>query len=123
MSQPVKLSDPLVADAREAGQIFERSIASQIEYWASLGRALEPFLRWEEAAALRRRARQLNLKECLDAVDSEIGHQRLQDVLEQRPYPHYEAHPTEPGYFVRIEEDGSQTVGKFQRRQFVPHVP
>jgi len=37
MSQPVKLSDVLVMDARLTGQVAERSIAGQIEYWANLG--------------------------------------------------------------------------------------
>ena len=45
MSQPVKLSDVLVLDARLTGQIGERSITGQIEYWANLGRAIEPLLR------------------------------------------------------------------------------
>lgn len=120
MSQPVKLSDPLVSDAREAGQLFERSIAGQIEYWASLGKALEPLLRWEQAAALRRRGQHFSLKECLERVDSEGGRQRLQEVLAQRPFPHYEPCPEAPGFLVRIEEDGRRTIGKFQRRQFVP---
>ena len=38
MSQPVKLSDGLVLDARLTGEVFQRSIAGQIEFWARLGR-------------------------------------------------------------------------------------
>jgi hypothetical protein len=38
MSQPVKLSDALVLDARLAGEVQERSIAGQVEFWAKLGR-------------------------------------------------------------------------------------
>ena len=37
----VKLPAALVNHAREAAQIMRRSVASQIEYWATLGRALE----------------------------------------------------------------------------------
>jgi hypothetical protein len=37
----VKLAAPLVKQAREAAQTMRRSTASQIEYWATLGRALE----------------------------------------------------------------------------------
>jgi hypothetical protein len=36
MSQPVKLSDDLVLDARLVGELLERSIAGQIEFWAQL---------------------------------------------------------------------------------------
>ena len=37
----VKLSATLVDKARDAAQPMRRSVASQIEYWATLGRALE----------------------------------------------------------------------------------
>ena len=46
MSEPspfvsVKLPALLVNQAREAAQTMRRSVASQIEYWATLGKALE----------------------------------------------------------------------------------
>jgi hypothetical protein len=53
VSQPVKLSDGLVLDARITAEIAQRSIAGQIEFWASLGRAIEPVLRGDQALALR----------------------------------------------------------------------
>jgi hypothetical protein len=37
----VKLPSSLVNQAREAAQTMRRSVASQIEYWATLGKALE----------------------------------------------------------------------------------
>ena len=37
----VKLPAVLVNHAREAAQTMRRSVASQIEYWATLGKALE----------------------------------------------------------------------------------
>lgn len=37
----VKLPALLVNQARDAAQTMRRSVASQIEYWATLGRALE----------------------------------------------------------------------------------
>jgi hypothetical protein len=37
----VKLPSGLVDQAREAAQTMRRSVASQIEYWATLGMALE----------------------------------------------------------------------------------
>ena len=50
MSQPVKISDALVLDARLTGEVTERSIAGQIEFWARLGRAIEPLLRGDQAS-------------------------------------------------------------------------
>ena len=54
MSQPVKISDELIVDARLTAEIAERSIAGQIEFWAQLGRSIEPLLEGSRALALRR---------------------------------------------------------------------
>lgn len=51
MSQPVRLSDELILDARLTAEIAERSIAGQIEFWAQLGRAIEPLLEGSRALA------------------------------------------------------------------------
>jgi hypothetical protein len=67
MSQPVKLSDALVLDARLAGEVLERSIAGQVEFWARLGRAVETLLQGEQALALCRSAAARPLSACLDA--------------------------------------------------------
>ena len=48
----MKLSDELVLDARITAELMQRSIAGQIEFWAQLGRALEPLLEGERALAL-----------------------------------------------------------------------
>lgn len=118
MSQPVKLSDVLVLDARLTGEIAERSIAGQIEYWANLGRAIEPLLQGTQALALCKKAAVRPLSECLDSVDSPKGNRRLKKYLEAQPYPHYEPAPHAPGLLVRIEESGKRTVGRFVKRQF-----
>lgn len=88
MSQPVKLSDELVLDARLTSELAQRSIAGQIEHWAHLGRAFEPLLRGAEALALRRAGAVKPLSECLESVDSEEGRQRVAEHLRNRPYPH-----------------------------------
>src|SRR5512146_583512 len=52
MSQPVKVSDALVLDARLTGEATQRSIAGQIEFWARLGRSIETLLRGDQLLAL-----------------------------------------------------------------------
>jgi hypothetical protein len=116
MSQPVKLSDELVLDARVAGAAVERSIAGQVEYWAKLGRAIEPLLQGTQALSLCRSAKPIS--QCLETVDSPEGHARVREYLQTIPYPHYEAAPGEPGWLIRIEADGSRTKGRFVNRQF-----
>ena len=118
MSQPVKLSDELVLDARLTAEVAERSIAGQIEFWAQLGRAIEPLLEGAQALALRRAGNVAPLSACLQSVDSPQGRLRVADYLGNQPFPHYEPAPDRPGYLVRIEADGTRTVGRFVNRQF-----
>jgi hypothetical protein len=118
MSQPVKLSDTLVLEARLAGEAFERSIAGQVEFWARLGRAVEPLLQGAQALALCRNAAARPLSACLDAVDSPEGRRRVAEFLQTQPYPHFEPAADSPGLLVRIEADGKRTLGRFINRQF-----
>jgi hypothetical protein len=119
VSQPVKLSPELVLDARLTGEIMERSIAGQIEFWARLGRAIEPFLRADQAMALRRAGDAKPVSECLRTVDSPEGRARVTDYLKSRPYPHYEQADA-PGLLIKIDADGHRTVGRFVNRVFKP---
>jgi hypothetical protein len=118
VSQPVKLSDRLVLDARVAGEIVERSIAGQVEFWARLGRAVEGLLQGQQVLALCRNAETRPLSECLESVNSPAGRKRVTLYLDKRPYPHYEPHPHRAGLLVRIEQDGNRTTGRFVNREF-----
>ena len=119
MSQPVKLSDKLVLDARVTAEIAERSIAGQIEFWAQLGRAIEPIIEGAQALALRKAGAVKPLSACLESVDSAEGRRRVAEYLETQPFPHYEPAPDASRMLVRIEADGSRTIGRFVHRKFV----
>jgi hypothetical protein len=119
MGQPVKLSESLVLDARLTGEVAERSIAGQIEFWAGLGRAVESLLRVDNALALKKRGEVLPLSACLKSVSTRAGQTRLTAVLAARPYPHFEPAPT-PGLLVKIDKDGTRTTGRFVNREFHP---
>ena len=120
MSQPVKLSDSLVLDARLTGEVVERSIAGQVEFWAQLGRAVEQLLQAPQVMALCRNGAARPISELLTSVDSPEGGERLGDYLHSQPFPRYEAHPSQPGLLVRIDAHGRKTVGRFVNRQFEP---
>ncbi|HEX9400025.1 MAG TPA: hypothetical protein VF912_07945 [Anaeromyxobacter sp.] len=120
MGQPVKLSESLVLDARVVAETSERSIASQIEFWARLGRAIESVLRTETALRLKSRGEVVPLSACLASVDTASGQERLKAHLASRPYPHFEPAADRPGLIVKIDEDGTRTVGRFVNRQFRP---
>jgi hypothetical protein len=120
MSQPVKLSDALVLDARLAGQALERSIAGQVEFWARIGRAVERLLEGDHVIALSRRAAAKPVSQCLQSVDTAQGRKRVRDFLKTQPFPHYEKHPGKSGLLVRIDSRGNRTVGRFVNREFRP---
>ncbi|MCC6993218.1 MAG: hypothetical protein IT370_01185 [Deltaproteobacteria bacterium] len=123
MGQPVKLSDNLVLDARVAGEASERSLAGQIEFWARIGRAMDSLLRLEQLLRLKRRGEERPLSEAIAAVDSEAGRARVAAVLAAAPFPHFEAAPGRPGLLVKIDEDGTRTIGRFVSRVFQPVRP
>ena len=120
VSQPVKLSDALVLDARLAGATLERSIAGQVEFWARIGRAIEPLIQGAQMMVLCQNAGARPLSACLNEVDSAAGRARLAHFLQTQPYPHYEPHPDTPGLLVRIEASGKRVAGRFVNRQFQP---
>jgi len=117
MSQPVKLSDALVLDARLTAESAERSIAGQIEFWAKLGRAMEPLLQGVQALALSRAGAARPISECLESADSAEGRKRVAEHLTSLPYPHYEQSET-AGLLIRTTADGKRSIGRFVNRQF-----
>ena len=120
MSQPVKLSDALVLDARLAGEAVERSIAGQVEFWARLGRSVEFLLQGHQVLRLCQNAAARPLSSCLETVDSADGQRRLEGWLQAQPFPHYETNPKMAGLLVRIDEHGTRSIGRFVNRQFTP---
>ncbi len=123
MSQPVKLSDGLVLDARLAGEVMQRSIAGQVEFWARLGRSLETLLDGRRLLDLSRSGAARPISECLESVDSPEGRKRVAAVLAAGPFPHYAQHSGSRGLLVRTEEGGRKTIGRFVNRQFEPVKP
>lgn len=117
MTQPVRLSAALVQEARTTGETMERSIAGQIEYWARLGRAVEGVLRLEQLQALKKRGDLHALGEAL--ADTDANRHKVSTYLEARPFPHFERGPHE-GQLVKVDEDGTRTVGLFVGREFKP---
>ena len=115
MSQPVKLSDTLVLEARLSATAMERSIAGQVEYWARLGKAVEGLLTVRQVAALGSAA----VLTRLDDVDTPAGRQRVKDYLATGPYPRFTAHPQGGQLLIREDADGRKTVGRFVNREFV----
>ncbi len=118
MGQPVKLSDELVDDARAVVPFSQRSIAGQIEFWAGLGKSIEPLLRGDRALSLQMAGQEKPLSKTVGEVDSAKGRRRVASYLKQRPYPHYKPVPGRSDLVCRIEGDGSEVIGRFVGREF-----
>ena len=111
MGQPVKLSNELVDDARAIVRFSRRSIAGQIEFWAGLGKSIEPLLRGDQALSLQMAGGERPLSQLLSDVETTEGRMRLEATLSKR-VPEY------PDIVCRVEEDGSETLGRFVGRVF-----
>jgi hypothetical protein len=119
MPQAVKLSDALVLDARLAGEMEKRSIAGQVEYWASLGKLVDALIDGRTRADALRRSGSKPLSELVATVGTPEGDARLKAYLESEPFPHFEPHPTRKGVLIRTDADGTRSVGRFVDREFV----
>lgn len=118
MSQPVILSDQLVNEAQIVASLAQRSIANQIEIWASLGKAIEPLLGSEHPTRKPDQSEIRLLSQAISEVETSQGQTLLQATLDRRPFPHYRAVPGRPELICRIAEDGTETIGRFVGREF-----
>lgn len=119
MGKTINISDELASDALVVAEQKQRSVADQIEHWAQLGKIIEPYLSESKAADLARQESRRSIAEIITSVDTLEGKRRTKEYLESQPYPHFEAAVDQPGYLVRIEADGTRTVGRFENRVFV----
>jgi hypothetical protein len=119
MSQPVKLSDALVLDARIAGEVEKRSIAGQVEYWASLGKLIDALIDGRARTDALQRSGSKPLSELVATIGTPEGDARLRAYLESEPFPHFEPHPTRKGVLIRTDADGTRSAGRFVDREFV----
>lgn len=133
MGMPVKLSDALVKLARMEAEAADRSITAQIEHWAKLGRSVETALRHEDALALKHAGGDLHrafpgasTREAIHAVLHRIAttadRSDLARTLMQGRVV-YQSDPDGSGAIMRIEPDGTRTVGRIEKRRFVALRP
>jgi hypothetical protein len=121
---PVKLSDDLVRDARQEAEAADRSLTSQIEHWARLGRKVEKVLRHEEVLEIKRAGdappappMRRAVLASLRRIASDGTRTELAAALRKGRTVYQDAGD---GRVERIERDGTRTVGRFMNRRFTP---
>ena len=116
MPVPVKVSDRLLALAKEEGRGTHRSATAQIEHWATLGRAVETLLAYQDVLALKRTGQAL-------PIPRQLGPQDVRDVLSRvlddpdreaarariraGGGPVYQADPHDPNKVVAVDPDAA----------------
>ena len=129
MGMPVKLSDGLVKLARTEAEAADRSITAQIEHWATLGRSVETALRHEDALALKEAGGDLRrafpgatTREAIHGLLHRIAARSDRSDLARtlmRGRVVYQSDPNGSSATMRIEPDGTRTLGRLEQRRFV----
>lgn len=131
-SNPLRLNDALVRQAKAIARINKRSLPRQIEYWAELGRAVESLLTQEQLIAVREGLARIVVNPTdsqpvpSEALFSDIEEFRAAGTLAKRVTSasvRYQRSESHPGRLERIDADGTRTVGVFEGGRFVPVEP
>src|SRR3989442_14726469 len=120
MASPVKVSDRLLALARQEAQGTHRSATAQIEHWATLGRAVEVLVAYREVLALKRAGQTLpiptfvrreEVHDLLMRLGKDVSREGVKERIRAAGTPLYTTDPGDPGMVVEIEADGTRTPG------------
>lgn len=129
MAAPVKVSDELLALAREEARSTHRSATAQIEHWATLGRAVEVIVAYREVLALKRAGQTLpiptfirreEVHELLARLVEDVDRKNVKARIHAAGTPLYTTDPAYPGIIVEIQTDGTRAPGRLEGRRFVP---
>lgn len=126
MSSPVKVSDNLLALAREEARNAHRSATAQIEHWATLGRAVEAMVAYRDVLALKRAGETLpmpsfvrseEVHDLLASLVEDTDREKVKARIRAAGVPVYAADPEHPGTVIEIQADGKRTAGRVKDRQ------
>jgi hypothetical protein len=129
MPSPVKVSDRLLAMAREEAKGTHRSATAQIEHWATLGRAIEVLVAYSQVLALKRAGQALpvptfvsrdEVHDLLARLVEDVDREAVKARIRYAGTPLYTTDPDHPGMIVEVQADGTKIVGHLEGRRFVP---
>ncbi|MEZ5529686.1 MAG: hypothetical protein R3E57_07090 [Porticoccaceae bacterium] len=129
---PVRLDESLMSQASVAGAAFHRSAAEQVEYWASIGRAVaevvdESSLISVLAGTARIKAEKIRAprvapEQVFNTLERMRESGELSRQISSAPV-RYQASQQYPGFLEQIDSTGSVTVGKYQDGEFTSVKP
>src|SRR5262245_66302193 len=128
MPSPVKVSDRLLALAREHAKSTHRSATAQIEHWATLGRGIEVLVAYSQVLALKRAGQALpvptfvtsdEIHDLLQGLAGEADREAVKARIRSGGTPIYEADPAHPGLIVEVQADSTRTLCRIESRRLV----
>ncbi len=125
---PIRLDPELIALAKKEGSIKKRSVPKQIEYWAELGKAIEPVIDLKDVYAIIQGFIKINV----EPLESKaVDPNKVFDSLEKNRKSgelarnvttssiYFEASQTKPGLLDRIDiTTGTRQTGRFHNGKF-----
>src|SRR5687767_9159062 len=121
MPAPVKVSDRLLALAKEEGRGTHRSATAQIEHWATLGRAVETLLAYHEVLALKRTGQALpvprivapqDVRDVMARLLEDPDREAARERIRAGGGPVYEADPDHPEKVVEVYPDATKIAAR-----------
>lgn len=133
-ASPMRLEQSLVQAATAVGESYKRSAASQIEYWAEIGRAVERVLDPEAIIAIQSglarvkleltSGQPLDVAEVFDLLERDRRGGQLAAAVHSPDFPSdfpvYQASVTHQGMLERVSPSGEISVGHFHNGKFIP---
>jgi hypothetical protein len=117
-SMPLRIDGTLIKEARASGEIFHRSIAQQLEHWATLGKALEAVLTLSSVEKLKKAKEPVNVDDLLAKANSSAGRKRTLALLAKKKGPLYGSKPGQPEILLQYRADGSKVAGQMVKGVF-----
>jgi hypothetical protein len=128
MTIPLRLDDDLVSAAAQVGSIQKRTTRKQIEFWAELGKAVEPLLDITDVYAIIQGLKRINVEPVTSVpvasndVFKSLENSRKSEAFLNKVAPttfYYEASLSRPGLLDRVEKDsGKRQTGQFDNGEF-----
>lgn len=116
---PLRIDGHLINKAKVSGRVFHRSIAQQVEHWASLGAALEKVLTISSVAKIKSLHRPVDLERALAGAHSAAGRKKTLALLARKKGPLYGSKPDRPGVLLQYPPGGTAGPGEMIDGKFV----
>lgn len=128
MANPLRLNPELVSAAERAGLVQKRSVPKQIEFWATLGKAVENVIDYSDIFAILQGLKKINIEPItsVTANPEEVfaaleKHRARGDLGEKttKAVIYYEASRSHPGLIDRVNRaTGERVTGRFSNGEF-----